>query len=276
MKSCHDVVSVINEETLGSIWECYSIPEEYALRAPLSEQRPYNPESPEISISVDALEVSGASTNNKGWKARYFFISSPSWGFKVDWSIHSISNIPPLVSEEEFIMVNRLKGILPLFRAIWDMTELRLVEVGLSPASPGIYAFDAFVACAMDLNALCRKPRMPSGKNTTATGVENSPSKVEEIRVAVRKHKSRHGEGSSRRAAREKWLMVQTEEGSSPSYPRLRSMKDLCGTRVRQDDEGYYVLQMANWAPKDPSAMIRAQWPNLLYTAKVWDDSQAA
>ncbi|RWW44824.1 hypothetical protein BHE74_00049381 [Ensete ventricosum] len=56
-QSCHDVVTVINEETLGSIWECYSIPEEYALRAPLSEQRPYNPESSEISISVDALEV---------------------------------------------------------------------------------------------------------------------------------------------------------------------------------------------------------------------------
>ncbi|RWV86393.1 hypothetical protein GW17_00051714 [Ensete ventricosum] len=94
MKSCHDVVTVINEETLGSIWECYSIPEEYALRAPLSEQRPYNPESSEISISVDALEV----------------------------------------------------GV-------------------------------------MDLNALRRKPRMPNGKNTTATGAENSPSKVEEIRV---------------------------------------------------------------------------------------------
>ncbi|RWW01442.1 hypothetical protein GW17_00035515 [Ensete ventricosum] len=30
MKSCLDVVSVINEETLGPIWECYNIPEEYA------------------------------------------------------------------------------------------------------------------------------------------------------------------------------------------------------------------------------------------------------
>ncbi|RRT71566.1 hypothetical protein B296_00013343 [Ensete ventricosum] len=57
MKSCHDVVSVINEGFLGSIRECYSIPEEYALRALLPEQRPYNPGSSEISISIDALEV---------------------------------------------------------------------------------------------------------------------------------------------------------------------------------------------------------------------------
>ncbi|RWW54056.1 hypothetical protein BHE74_00039403 [Ensete ventricosum] len=57
MKSCHDVDSVTKEESLGSIWECYSILEEYALQAPLPEQRPYNPESSEISITVDALEA---------------------------------------------------------------------------------------------------------------------------------------------------------------------------------------------------------------------------
>ncbi|RRT41706.1 hypothetical protein B296_00054691 [Ensete ventricosum] len=51
MKSCHDVVSIVGEEALGPIRECYSIPEEYVLR-------PYNVESSEISISVDALEVS--------------------------------------------------------------------------------------------------------------------------------------------------------------------------------------------------------------------------
>ncbi|RWW17954.1 hypothetical protein GW17_00018096 [Ensete ventricosum] len=57
MKSCHNVVSVINEEALGSIRECYSILDEYALWAPLPEQRPYNPGPSEISISVDVLEA---------------------------------------------------------------------------------------------------------------------------------------------------------------------------------------------------------------------------
>ncbi|RWW70076.1 hypothetical protein BHE74_00022282 [Ensete ventricosum] len=36
---------------------------------------------------------------------------------------------------------------------------------------------------AMDLNALRRKPRMPSMKNTAVAGAESSPSEVEEIRV---------------------------------------------------------------------------------------------
>ncbi|RWV81068.1 hypothetical protein GW17_00057550 [Ensete ventricosum] len=38
MKSCHDVVSVIGEEALGPIRGCYSIPKEYVLRAPSTEQ----------------------------------------------------------------------------------------------------------------------------------------------------------------------------------------------------------------------------------------------
>ncbi|RRT80383.1 hypothetical protein B296_00009415 [Ensete ventricosum] len=53
-------------------------------------------------------------------------------------------------------------------------------------------------------------------------------------------------------------------------------MKDLCGTRVCPDDEGYYVLQMSDWALKDPNAAMQARWLNLSYTTKVWDDSQAA
>ncbi|RWW15984.1 hypothetical protein GW17_00020147 [Ensete ventricosum] len=82
--------------------------------------------------------VSGASTNNKGWKAQYFFVNGPSWGFRADWSIHLISNVPPLLSEEEFVAINRLRGILPLSRGIRDMTEKWLVEAGLSLASRGI------------------------------------------------------------------------------------------------------------------------------------------
>ncbi|RZR95246.1 hypothetical protein BHM03_00024083 [Ensete ventricosum] len=57
MKSCQDIASVVTEESLGLIRECYSIPEEYVLCAPLPEQRPYNPESIELSISMDTLEV---------------------------------------------------------------------------------------------------------------------------------------------------------------------------------------------------------------------------
>ncbi|RWW67939.1 hypothetical protein BHE74_00024583 [Ensete ventricosum] len=57
MKSCHDITSVISEEGLESIRECYSIPGGYVLRAPLPEQRPYQPGPSKISISVDELEA---------------------------------------------------------------------------------------------------------------------------------------------------------------------------------------------------------------------------
>ncbi|RRT59084.1 hypothetical protein B296_00013005 [Ensete ventricosum] len=109
----------------------------------------------------------------------------------------------------------------------------------------------------MDLNALRRKPRMPSVKNTMAAGTKSSPLDVEEIcveattkrsvessapdravtsrpgkwvKIAVRKHKSRHGEGSSRRAAWEKELAAQAgrvcPHGPFGYGPRRRAIGD--------------------------------------------------
>ncbi|RRT78577.1 hypothetical protein B296_00007297 [Ensete ventricosum] len=100
MKACHDITSVVTGGSLGLIQERYNIPEEYVLRALLPD----------------------ASTNNKGWKARYLFVSNLNWEFRVDWLIHQISSLPPFLSEVEFITVNRLEGILSLSRAIRDMT----------------------------------------------------------------------------------------------------------------------------------------------------------
>ncbi|RWW75448.1 hypothetical protein BHE74_00016525 [Ensete ventricosum] len=214
--------------------------------------------SPEDARSWRDLEVSDAPTNNKGWKARYFFVSGPSWGFRVDWSIHLISNVPPLLSEEESIMVNRLRGILPLSQAIRDMIEKWLVEARLSPASRGV----------MDLSVLRKKPRMSGWKSAPAAGPESTQPEVEVIhmetstkrhvgsmvadqattgrpgkwvKIAVRKHKSRRDEGSSRWATREREPEVSAED-SSPTYRQPKSMKDLCGIQVREDEEGYYIL----------------------------------
>ncbi|RWW18408.1 hypothetical protein GW17_00017612 [Ensete ventricosum] len=54
---------------------------------------------------------------------------------KLNWSGHSINNVPSYLSEEESILVGRLKEIFSSSRAVREMTELWLVEVGLSPAS---------------------------------------------------------------------------------------------------------------------------------------------
>ncbi|RWW28369.1 hypothetical protein GW17_00007156 [Ensete ventricosum] len=109
---------------------------------------------------------------------------------------------------------------------------------------------------------------MSGGKNFSVARVENSPSEVEEVhvetipkrpigspapeqaatarpeklvKIAVKKHKSHHGEGSSPATARGKEPVDPTKEDSSPTYRQPKSMKDLCSTRVRKDDEGYYA-----------------------------------
>ncbi|RRT55040.1 hypothetical protein B296_00032812, partial [Ensete ventricosum] len=120
--------------------------------------------------------VSGTPTNKKGWKAHYFFISSPSWGFRVDWSIHPISNIPPLLSKEESIMVNRLKGLLPLSRAIRDMTELWLVEARLSPTSRGYDSRDVSLV-AKPLLHVKILGRLLGGLGVRTRGFAPDPSK---------------------------------------------------------------------------------------------------
>ncbi|RZS19336.1 hypothetical protein BHM03_00051728 [Ensete ventricosum] len=154
----------------------------------------------------------------------------------------------------------------------------------------------------MDLNVLCKKPRTSGGKSAPIAGPESAQPEVEvihmeasakrpvgnpvtdqatagrpdkRVKIAVRKHKSQRDEGSSRRATREREPEVSTED-SSLTYCRPKLMKDLCGMRVREDDKDYYVLQMAEWAPKDSSAAMRARWLNLSYQTRAWDDPEAA
>ncbi|RRT41949.1 hypothetical protein B296_00057421, partial [Ensete ventricosum] len=38
---------------------------------------------------------------------------------------------------------------------------------------------------------------------------------------------------------------------------------------IREDDEGYYVLQMVDWAPKNSSGPMRARWLNLSYQSRM-------
>ncbi|RZR78178.1 hypothetical protein BHM03_00003448 [Ensete ventricosum] len=55
------------------------------------------------------------------------------------------------------------------------------------------------------------------------------------------------------------WREPEVLADSSLTYRRPKSMRDMCGIRVREDDEGYYVLQMADWAPRDSSAAMWAR-----------------
>ncbi|RRT71564.1 hypothetical protein B296_00013344 [Ensete ventricosum] len=129
---------------------------------------------------------------------------------------------------------------------------------------------------------------MSGGKNFSVARVENSPSEVEEVhvetipkrpigspapeqaatarpeklvKIAVKKHKSHHGEGSSPATARGKEPVAPTKEDSSPTYRQPKSMKDLCGTRVRKDDEGYYAKIEKLKSKGNPEQLVAAkQW----------------
>ncbi|RWW51036.1 hypothetical protein BHE74_00042653 [Ensete ventricosum] len=163
MKSCHDIVSVINEETLGSIRECYSILKEYALRAPLPEQQPYNPGPSKISISgAEREEHSG-----------------------------TMAESSPLEVEE------------------------------------------------IQVETMTKRPVRSSAPDQATTG---RPGKW--VKIVVRKHKSHHSEGSSRAIALEKEPEAPAEEDSSPSYRKLRSMKDLCEQGFTRMIKGHHY-QMA-------------------------------
>ncbi|RWW02089.1 hypothetical protein GW17_00034832 [Ensete ventricosum] len=58
------------------------------------------------------------------------------WGFRLDWSTHPIDNALSYLSEEESVLVDRLKGILSSSHAIKEMTELWPVEAPGEPIGP--------------------------------------------------------------------------------------------------------------------------------------------
>ncbi|RWW53941.1 hypothetical protein BHE74_00039515 [Ensete ventricosum] len=249
------------------------------------------------------FRVSGAPFNNKGWKSRYLFVSGPVWGFMLDWSAYPIDNASPYLSEET-VLVGRLKRILSSSRAIKEMTEFWLVEAGLSPTSRD----------QMDLGELRRMPKVTSGKvpptRPAAREVGASPAREapkasskrpvdpptkqaadaarchKKVKVLMRRHKSRFGEGESRSRSKGKEPAAPSEEpetpagseegGASPAHRRPRLMKDLFKIKVHKDDAGYYTLLMSDLGHQDPEKEMKARWKGLKNSTKVWNNSSAA
>ncbi|RRT76473.1 hypothetical protein B296_00006356 [Ensete ventricosum] len=147
LKSHHDFDSTVCLESLGSVRKRFSIPSEYVLQASRSGQRPYHPcpggQGDYYLTARSGFRVGGSPSNNKGWKARFLFVSRHrGWDFGIEWSAHPISNVPPKLSDEETNVVEQLKGILSASRTIRNLTEEWLVEAGLSPSSRGMpYSF---------------------------------------------------------------------------------------------------------------------------------------
>ncbi|RWW75491.1 hypothetical protein BHE74_00016484 [Ensete ventricosum] len=184
------------------------------------------------------FRVSGAPSNNKGWKSRYLFVSGLVWGFRLDWLAHPIDNASLYLSEEETILVDKLKGILSSSRAIKEMAELWLVEAGLSPASRD----------RIDLGDLCRMPKVTSSKvpptRPTAREVGASPAREapkaslkrpvvtpteqiedaarrhKKVKVLTKRHKSHLDEGESHSRSKGKEPAAPSEEPEAPAVAK--------------------------------------------------------
>ncbi|RWW67724.1 hypothetical protein BHE74_00024821 [Ensete ventricosum] len=136
-----------------------------------------------LTAHVD-FRVSGAPSNNKGWKSRYLFMSGPNWGFRLDWSAHPIGNVPPYLSEEESVLVGRLKEILSSSCAIKEMTELWLVEAGLNPASRGTIIFALFRLSGLFF-LTCGSGYRSDGSRRSAWNAEGVGGKTPSVCAAV-------------------------------------------------------------------------------------------
>ncbi|RWW38991.1 hypothetical protein BHE74_00055717 [Ensete ventricosum] len=276
MKADHDLDTTLTEGSLAVIRGWYSIPVKFELHVPQPGQRPYSSDALGICISVDALEaglrfplhplteeclrwwrISSSQVAPNSWRYLVVFLV---WGFRLDCSAHPIGNASPYLSEEESVLVGRLKGILSSSYAIKEMTELWLVEVDW-----------------MDLRDLRGMPKVSGGKappacpatwEVGASPAREAPKASLKRPVLTRRYKSRLDEGESRSRSKGKELAAPSEEldtpveseegGASLVHRRPRSMKDLFKMKVHKDDTGYYTLQMSDLGHQDPNKEMKA------------------
>ncbi|RZS22234.1 hypothetical protein BHM03_00054977 [Ensete ventricosum] len=248
-----------------------------------------------LTAQVD-FRVSGAPSNNKGWKSRYLFMSGPVWGFKLDWSAHPIGNASPYLSEEESVLVDRLKEILSSSRTIKEMIELWLVEVdrmdlgelrGMPKVSSGKAPPTRAATREVSSYPVREAPKASSKRpvDVPAEQAADATKRHKKIKVLTRRHKSRLGEEGSCSRSKGKEPAAPSEEpdspakseegGASPVHRRLRSMKDLFKTKVEKDDAEYYTLLMFNLGHQDPEKEMKVRWKGLKNSTKVWNNSSA-
>ncbi|RWW39258.1 hypothetical protein BHE74_00055433 [Ensete ventricosum] len=274
MKADHDLDTAVIDGSLVVIRERYSIPVEYELHVPRGGYY--------LTAQVD-FRVSGAPSNNKGWKSRYLFMSGRAWWFKLDWSAHPIGNASPYLSEEKSILVDRLKEILSSSHRM-DLGELRGMPKVSSGKAPPTRAATREVSSYPVREAPKASSKRPV--DVPAEQAADATKRHKKIKVLTRRHKSRLGEEGSCSRSKGKEPAAPSEEpdspakseegGASPVHRRLRSMKDLFKTKVEKDDAEYYTLLMFNLGHQDPEKEMKARWKGRKNSTKVWNNSSTA
>ncbi|RRT66395.1 hypothetical protein B296_00040224 [Ensete ventricosum] len=130
-----------------------------------------------------------------------------------DLAERSVSESTGRLSEEEFVLVGRLKGILSSLCAIKEMTELWLVKAFL----------------------LRGKPRRPHRRGRSMHRLS---------KLMIRLGDTRRGKEPVA-PSEEPDTLVESDEGDAPLvHHRPRSMKDIFKTKVYKSGVGYYTSQV--------------------------------
>ncbi|CAL9749628.1 unnamed protein product, partial [Musa acuminata subsp. burmannicoides] len=215
------------------------------------------------AASHSSFRVSGAPSNNKGWKSCYFFVScSQGWGFSLRWLDQVIKNSYPGLSNDEYKQLGCLKEILSTSRVVMGITEEWLVETGLSPAPR------ADMVNLKQMRGMPRASSAPRPRQSTASSVGDSDrpgnSELDRLRkkpkigtskmsesiaalVSATKSGSIPREQSHRSTPNEEAVgsgrsKEHARKAGSAKAARPASVCDLCCTRARIKDEPFQAL----------------------------------
>ncbi|RRT70698.1 hypothetical protein B296_00001749 [Ensete ventricosum] len=167
-----------------------------------------------------------------------------------------------------------------------DLDDLR----GMPKVSGGKLptACTAASAREVDVPPTTEAPRSSSKRPTDASTqqADDLARRHKKVKILSRRHESRRGEGGSRSHPKGKdpaapveeleTPVESVEEAAMPVFHRPRSMKDLCQTKVRKDDAGYYALYISDLAHQDPDKEMQARWEKLKNSTKIWNDLSIA
>ncbi|RWW05329.1 hypothetical protein GW17_00031401, partial [Ensete ventricosum] len=251
MKVDHDLDTTVTEGSLAAIREWYSIPTEYGLHVSQPGQRPYISDTPDMCVSVDALEADLRFSLHplieeclRWWRISPTQLAPNSWRYLV-----------------EFLGECRGAGIIltrDLFMAYFRLYKSRggyylTAQVGFRVSGAPSNNKDR-----MDLGNLRGMTKMFRGKAFSAREVDVSPA-----REALNASSKRLIDAPTEQPvapAEEPESLVESDEGdASPVHHHPRSMKELFKTKVHKDDAEYYALHMSDLGHQDPDKM-KARW----------------
>ncbi|RWW42036.1 hypothetical protein BHE74_00052444, partial [Ensete ventricosum] len=189
--------------------------------------------------------VSGAPSDNKGWKSRYLFVSD-----RMD--LGDLHGMPKMSGDKA-----------PSTRAAAPAREVGVSPAREAPKASSKRLIDASTEQVDDPARRHKKVKVLTRRHKSRHGKGESRS---------------HSKGKEPTAPSEEIeTPVESDEGgASPVHHRPRSMKDLFKTKVHKDDAGYYTLQMFDLGHQDPDKEMKARWRGLKNLTKVWNDSSDA